>query len=94
MDGYDFYCESDGPEPPCHGLVRLRERITELERNYYQLIYAVQRKFPGETRHETALRYITQVEAIQSPSEQQSRPSQQRPEPDTLQVQVPPVEPL
>jgi hypothetical protein len=30
---------------------------------YDELIYAVARKFPGETRHETALRYIRQAEA-------------------------------
>lgn len=29
---------------------------------YEELIYAVERKFPNETRHETALRYIRQAE--------------------------------
>ncbi len=29
---------------------------------YDELLCAVQRKFPGETRHETALRYIAQAE--------------------------------
>ena len=29
---------------------------------YYELLYAVARKFPGETRHQTALRYIQQAE--------------------------------
>ncbi len=29
---------------------------------YWQLIYAVESKFPNETRHETALRYIRQSE--------------------------------
>lgn len=29
---------------------------------YMELIYAVARKFPGETRHETALRYILNAE--------------------------------
>ena len=29
---------------------------------YYQLIMAVETKFPGETRHETALRYIREAE--------------------------------
>lgn len=31
---------------------------------YSELIYRVGSKYPGETRHETALRYITQAEAI------------------------------
>ena len=30
---------------------------------YYELLYAVVRKFPNETRHETALRYIREAEA-------------------------------
>ncbi len=30
---------------------------------YMELIYAVARKFDGETRHETALRYIREAEA-------------------------------
>ena len=30
---------------------------------YHELIMAVCRKFPGESRHETALRYIREVEA-------------------------------
>lgn len=30
---------------------------------YNELIMAVERKFPGETRHQTALRYIRQAEA-------------------------------
>lgn len=29
---------------------------------YAELLYAVARKHPGETRHETALRYIRQAE--------------------------------
>jgi len=31
--------------------------------HYYELLYAVGKKYPGETRHETALRYIRQAEA-------------------------------
>ena len=30
---------------------------------YYDLIYAVHTKYPGETRHQTALRYIKEAEA-------------------------------
>ena len=29
---------------------------------YYELLFAVGNKYTGETRHETALRYIKQVE--------------------------------
>jgi hypothetical protein len=29
---------------------------------YYELLYAVARKFPNESRHETALRYIREAE--------------------------------
>ena len=32
------------------------------ERAYHELIYAVGNKYPGETRHETALRYIREAE--------------------------------
>jgi hypothetical protein len=34
----------------------------ERERLYAELMYAVASKFPGETRHETALRYIRNAE--------------------------------
>ncbi len=35
----------------------------ELQEKYSQLLSAVERKFPGETRHEAALKYIRQVES-------------------------------
>jgi hypothetical protein len=35
----------------------------ELRAQYYELIMAVERCFPGESRHETALRYIREAEA-------------------------------
>ena len=51
----------------------LRGKIADLERQrdelkadaerYQELLYAVQRKFPNESRHETALRYIKHAEA-------------------------------
>jgi len=34
----------------------------ELEKKYYELIYAVATKHPNESRHETALRYIRERE--------------------------------
>ena len=45
-------------EPP----KSLGQRVTEIEHDYYELILAVARKFPGESRHETALRYIKEME--------------------------------
>jgi hypothetical protein len=42
-----------------------RERVYELEADaerYNELIMAVENKYPGETRHETALRYIREAE--------------------------------
>jgi hypothetical protein len=38
------------------------DRIDELEALYYELLYEVGIKHPGETRHQTALRYIQQHE--------------------------------
>jgi hypothetical protein len=35
---------------------------TEIECKYFELLYAVGRKFPGESRHDTALRYIRAAE--------------------------------
>ena len=35
------------------------------EEKYYELLHAVESKFDGETRHETALRYIKQAEQRQ-----------------------------
>ena len=35
----------------------------DVDHSYGQLLYAVARKFPGESRHETALRYIREAEA-------------------------------
>jgi hypothetical protein len=43
----------------------LQARLAEAERQYMELIYAVGRKFPGETRHQTALRYIQQAETAE-----------------------------
>lgn len=37
--------------------------LTEIKDRYDELIYAVERKFPDESRHQTALRYIKEAEA-------------------------------
>jgi len=39
-----------------------RREIERLRAQYYELIYAVATKHDGETRHETALRYIQERE--------------------------------
>ena len=39
-------------------------RAETAEVKYYELIMAVERKYPDETRHETALKYIRDAEAI------------------------------
>ncbi len=36
--------------------------MNEIEKLYNELLYAVERKFPNETRHQTALRYIQEAE--------------------------------
>lgn len=38
-------------------------RLAEIADKYWELIYAVAMKHPDETRHQTALRYITEREA-------------------------------
>jgi len=40
--------------PPCSA--------SDLSAKYHELLYAVERCFPGESRHETALRYIRETE--------------------------------
>lgn len=40
------------------------ENLAYYKTRYQQLIGAVVRKFPGESRHETALRYITEAEDL------------------------------
>lgn len=42
---------------------QVRKSIAELEAQYHELIMAVGNKFQGETRHQTALRYILAAEA-------------------------------
>ena len=47
-------------EVPCS--VGLSAELAEVKEKYYELLMAVQSKFPDETRHETALRYIRNAE--------------------------------
>ena len=39
-----------------------QDELERIKAKYYELIYAVERKFPNESRHETALKYIKQAE--------------------------------
>jgi uncharacterized Zn finger protein (UPF0148 family) len=48
----------------CNDKRTLLDRVATLEAAYNELIYAVGRKFPGETRHQTALKYIQRAEQI------------------------------
>jgi len=38
------------------------KRMLSIYSKYYELIYCVGKKFPGETRHETAKRYLIEAE--------------------------------
>jgi len=38
-------------------------RLNEVETKYYELLYAVAVKWEGESRHQTALRYIRNAES-------------------------------
>lgn len=44
------------------GVESQAQEILELKAKYYELIFAVATKTKGETRHQTALRYIMQRE--------------------------------
>ena len=43
-------------------LEQAESRLREAQAQYDELIYAVAQKWPGETRHQTALRYIQNAE--------------------------------
>ena len=57
------YTGINSPCPDC-GLVEagVMQKITDLEEKYNELIYAVATKYPNETRHQTALKYIKKAE--------------------------------
>lgn len=40
--------------------------VESLRSLYHELLYAVEKKYPGETRHQTALRYIQEAESKES----------------------------
>lgn len=40
----------------------LKAALAEAQKKYHELLFEVSHKFPNESRHETALRYIRQAE--------------------------------
>lgn len=44
----------------------LLKALTEYRKDYHELLFAVARGFPGETRHATALRYILEAERAEA----------------------------
>lgn len=59
-----FWCNGDYySELPNQAAVELR-RLHEISLKYSELLYAVHEAFPDESRHQTALRYITQTERL------------------------------
>ena len=47
----------------------LERELAAMTKQYYELIMEVAQKFDGETRHETALRYIRERETITPPAD-------------------------
>ena len=64
---------ADGYCPMC-----LVSTIEELQANYNELIFSVEKKHLNETRHETALRYIQQRERGDSNVAQSAPPKDKR----------------
>lgn len=56
-----------------NNILDIRLMYEELSRKYQELLYQVSIKHPGETRHETALRYIRQAEKSLNLSQCNSR---------------------
>lgn len=55
--------EREGIAPP-EGYAIVPIKIPDYEELYFDLIMQVARKFPDETRHDTAKRYIIETETI------------------------------
>lgn len=52
----------------------LQSRLAEAKQLYMELLFAVARKYPNETRHETALRYIMERESREFSGPHQDNP--------------------
>ena len=50
------------------------DEIDRLEKQYYELLYAVSKKHEGETRHDTALRYIRERESAPCEAAKEAAP--------------------
>lgn len=48
--------------PACLAAEQEYKRLIEISEQYHELIFSVSEKYPGETRHETALRYVKAAE--------------------------------
>ena len=48
--------------------------IQNLKSKYHELLYQVEKNFPNESRHETALRYIRQAESHDNGPEKSEQP--------------------
>lgn len=64
---------SDGTVPQC-GMCNSEHR-KNLESDYNELLFAVEKKFPNETRHQTAVRYIREAEKFMESMPTQSKPN-------------------
>lgn len=62
----DIY-ERDCGFPDCIG--GWEQAFISVNAKYNELLFAVERKFPNETRHETALRYILEAESKENQTE-------------------------
>lgn len=54
---------SDNDQAALRAVLADRQRLAAERNLYWELIYEVARVYPGETRHETARRYIREREA-------------------------------
>jgi len=55
-------CDDCAKRPHCPGEGKGLEKYEELLKQYQELLFAVANKYPNESRHETALRYIRERE--------------------------------
>ena len=64
QNGLD-YCKNCGLTATIihQALAEERERVVKVEEKYQELIMAVEKKYEGETRHETVLKYIRRAES-------------------------------
>lgn len=67
-----LYIHSAQAQPPAASVT---DAMQELADKYHELLWAVARKFPGETRHETALRYIREAECQEAALAAQENPN-------------------